>query len=182
MIYDLGSNYFVRAFEELDLKGPYTSWFQDQEVCKYNSHGSFQKNSKWFHSFYEGLNKEDQVVWAICHKEDGHIGNVALQNLSFINRNAAFSILLGNKKHWGKSVGLLVGETLLQHGFDKLNLNKIYCGTAATNKGMIKLATALGMSEEGRRRQHLYLEGEWVDVLEFGVLKDEFKETMKNKT
>jgi len=181
MIYDLGSNYFVRAFEESDLAGPYTSWFQDQDVCKYNSHGSFQKNNNWFRSFYEGLKKEDQVVWAICHKEDGHIGNVALQNLSFINRNAAFSILLGNKKHWGKSVGLLVGQALLQHGFDKLNLNKMYCGTAATNKGMIKLANALGMSEEGRRRQHLFLEGQWVDVLEFGVLKDEFENTMNNK-
>lgn len=174
MIYELNREYYIRSLKESDLDGPYPSWFEDQDVCKYNSHGSFQKNKNWFRTFYEGLNKEDQVVWAICHKEDGHIGNVALQNLSFINRHAAFSILLGNKKHWGKSVGQLVGQALLQHGFNKLNLNKIYCGTAATNKGMIKLASTLGMSEEGRKRQHLFLEGEWVDVIEYGVLKSEF--------
>ncbi|MBM4229579.1 MAG: GNAT family N-acetyltransferase [Gammaproteobacteria bacterium] len=40
---------------------------------------------------------------------------------------------------------------------------------------MQKLARALGMQEEGRRRSALFLEGAWVDVLEYGVLRDEFE-------
>ena len=36
---------------------------------------------------------------------------------------------------------------------------------------MKKLAIALGMVEEGRRKAHLYLDGEWVDLIEYGVLK-----------
>ena len=174
MIYELPEGYYVRALYEGDLAGAYPRWFEDQEACKYNSHGKFAKNSSWFRGFYDSANNEDRVVWAVCHRDDGHIGNISLQQMSFINRNAEFAILIGDGRHRGKSVGKSAGLTLLKHGFDKLNLERIYCGTAATNIGMQRLAHSLGMREEGRRRSHLYLEGEWVDMLEYGVLKHEF--------
>jgi [ribosomal protein S5]-alanine N-acetyltransferase len=174
MIYELPGGYFVRALYASDLAGPYPTWFEDQEVCKYNSHGKFARNSNWFKSFYESANNDDRVVWAICHRDDGHIGNVSLQDMSFIDRNAEFAILIGDGRHRGRSVGAYAGRALLRHGFEKLNLERIYCGTAATNVGMQRLAHQLGMAEEGRRRNHLFLEGRWVDMLEYGILKSEF--------
>lgn len=174
MIYELPAGYFVRALQEADLAGPYPSWFEDQEVCKYNSHGKYARNSDWFKSFYESANRDDRVVWAVCHRNDGHIGNISLQEMSFINRSAEFAILIGDRRHRGKSVGTYAGRQLLQHGFEKLNLERIYCGTAATNIGMHRLALQLGMAEEGRRRNHLFLEGKWVDMLEYGILRSEF--------
>jgi RimJ/RimL family protein N-acetyltransferase len=36
---------------------------------------------------------------------------------------------------------------------------------------MRKLAAALGMQQEGIRPQHLFLDGQWVDVVDFGVLR-----------
>lgn len=175
MIYEFANGYYVRNLRESDLNGPYPSWFENQEACKYNSHGKFLKNAAWFRTFYDDLNREDQVVWAICHNDDGHIGNISLQSMSFVNRHAEFAILIGNSKHWRKSVGLYAGRALLQHGFSKLNLERIHCGTAATNFGMQKLAKQLGMVEEGRRRKHLFLDGEWVDMVEYGVLREDFQ-------
>jgi [ribosomal protein S5]-alanine N-acetyltransferase len=174
MIYDLGDSYFVRPLRETDLDGPYPSWFEDQEVCRYNSHGKFARNEAWFRSYYDSLDREDRLVWAICHGEDGHIGNTSLSSMSFINRHAEFAIIVGNSAHWGRSVGFRAGSAILNHGFSKLNLERIYCGTAATNSGMQALAAKLGMVEEGRRRKHLFLDGEWVDVVEYGVLREEF--------
>jgi RimJ/RimL family protein N-acetyltransferase len=174
MIYQLNSDYFVRALRASDLDGPYPSWFEDQEVCKYNSHGKFARNSDWFKAFYESANAPDRVVWAVCHSKDGHIGNISLQDISLINRNAEFAILIGDRRHHGRGVGKIAGDALLKHGFNKLSLERIYCGTAATNTGMRKLAASLGMVEEGCRRKHLFLDGEWVDMVEFGILKDEF--------
>lgn len=175
MIYSLNDSYFVRAFQESDLSGPYRSWFDDQEVCTYNSHGKFPRTDAWFRAFYESLDAGDKVVWAICHVKDGHIGNISLQSLSIVDRNAEFAVLLGDKRHWGKGVGLLAGKKLLEHGFSKLNLERVYCGTAATNEGMKKLAAGLGMKEEGVRRKQLFLEGSFVDVVEYGILKEEFR-------
>lgn len=181
MIHELADGYFVRSLRESDLNGPYQSWFEDQEVCKYNSHGKFFKNANWFREYYDNLNREDRVVWAICQQDDGHIGNVSLQNISFINRNAEFAILIGNRKHWRKSVGLNASLALLHHGFEKLNLERIYCGTAAANLGMQHLALRLGMLEEGRRRKHLFLDGAWQDMLEFGVLREDFLGTQSSQ-
>jgi RimJ/RimL family protein N-acetyltransferase len=176
MIYRISEDYFVRSFRESDLSGPYPSWFEDQEVCKYNSHGKFFRTQEYFQSFYDSLNGDDQVVWAICHDEDGHVGNISLQGISLINRNAEFAILMGDKRHWHKGVGKAAGAQLINHGFTKLNLERIYCGTAATNQGMQNLALGLGFREEGRRRAHLYLEGAWVDVIEYGLLRAEHRQ------
>jgi len=177
----IGDNYFVRSFQESDLGGAYPTWFEDQEVCKYNSHGKFFKTREYYYEFYKSLNHEDHLVWAICNDEHGHIGNISLQNISQINRNAEFAIILGNKRHWGRGVGKLAGEMLISHGFNNLNLERIYCGTAETNEGMCKLAVALGMREEGRRRSHLYLSGKWVDMIEYGILKLDAQEKYQLK-
>lgn len=178
MIYQLSNDYFVRTLAESDLDGPYPSWFEDQDVCRYNSHGKFFKVNAYFKEYIDNLNKEDRVVWAICHDKDGHIGNVSLQEISMINRTAEFAIILGDKRHWRKSVGPLAGSRILEHGFNKMNLERIYCGTAATNEGMKNLAEAMGMTLEGTRRQHLFLEGSRVDMLEYGILQSEFKKSL----
>jgi RimJ/RimL family protein N-acetyltransferase len=172
MIYQLNEEYFVRPLREDDVDGPYRSWFEDQEICGFNSHGKFFKSRQWFLDYISSINEEDKVVWAICHRVDGHVGNVSLQEISSINRNAEFAILLGDRRHLGKGLSKLAGRKLLEHGFQKLNLVRIYCGTADTSVPMKALAQALGMVEEGRRRKHLFLSGEWVDLVEFGVLRD----------
>jgi RimJ/RimL family protein N-acetyltransferase len=179
-MYRLTDDYYVRGLRERDLEGPYMSWFEDQEVCRYNSHGKFLKTSEHFKDFFRQLNQENRLVWAICHQSDGHIGNVSLQEISFINRSAEFAILLGDKRHWGKGVGTAAGRALICHGFTKLNLERIHCATAATNESMRKLAKCLGMAQEGCRRRALYLDGEWVDAIEYGLLKSEFIGTRTN--
>ncbi len=176
MIYRLNEDYSVRPLAEADLDGSYMLWFEDQDVCRYNSHGKFFKTKAQFREYLSELGREDRVVWAICHVEDGHIGNISLQEISFIDRTAEFAIIIGDKRHWGRGVGLLAGKAILSHGFDKLNLERIYCATAATNEGMKKLATAMGMTLEGTRRRHLFLEGSRVDMLEYGVLREEYAE------
>jgi len=105
MIYQLKNDYFLRMLNEKDLDGAYSSWFEDQEVCRYNSHGKFFKTQEYFRAFISNLNSDNCVVWAICHKLDGHIGNISLQEVSFINRNAEFAIILGEKKTLGKGSG-----------------------------------------------------------------------------
>ena len=175
MIYKLSEVYFVRPLAETDLEGAYPKWFEDQEVCRYNSHGKFFKSKTWFREYLGQLDREDRLVWAMCHVDDGHIGNISLESLSFINRTAEFAILVGEKQHWGRGVALLAGKAILEHGFKKLNLKRIYCATAATNDGMKKLAAGLGMKLEGTRRDHCFLNGARVDVLEYGILRSELE-------
>jgi len=175
VIYRLDEAYHVRSFRQSDLDGPYISWFEDQEVCRYNSHGKYPRTREYFQSFYNSLNAGDKMVWAICHDQDGHIGNISLQGISPINRHAEFAILLGDRRHWHRGVSKMAGQCIIEHGLNKLNLVRIFCGTAENNIGMRKLAHSLGFQEEGRRQAHLFLEGQWVDVIEYGLLRAGFR-------
>lgn len=174
MIYALDDQFYVRTLELADLSDSYPFWFQDQLVTKFNSHGKYTKTLEYFKQYYDNVNEESQLVWAICHKVEGHIGNISLQLINSINRNADFGVLIGNKNYWGKGLALKASKILLQHGFYKLNLERIYCSTADTNHAMKKLATSLGMKEEGRCRSHIFLEGQWVDMIRYGILRKEF--------
>ena len=176
MIATVAPGYAVRPFDEADIAGPYLGWFQDQDVTRYSSHGKFAQGEAYYREFIRTLNRHENVIWAIVHERDGHVGNIGLHAISALNRNAEFAILLGDKRHWSKGVGQAAAKALVAHGFEKLNLERIYCGTAATNEAMARLARFLGMSEEGRRRSQLWLEGAWVDVIEFGLLRSEWRQ------
>ena len=176
MIYQIGAKYFVRALRSSDLAGPYMSWFEDQEVCRFNSHGKLFPSEDYFRSYIASLGDADRIVWAICHQVDGHIGNISLQGISLINRHAEFAILIGDRRHWNQGVGKMAGAKLVQHGFEKLNLQRIYCGIAAPNLGMRQLAVALSFKEEGCQRKHIYLDGDWVDVIEYGMLREDLNQ------
>ena len=54
---------------------------------------------------------------------------------------------------------------LVAHGFRALNLNRIACGTVAANQGMSRLAERLGMRQEGVRRQAVWTDGAYHDIV-----------------
>jgi RimJ/RimL family protein N-acetyltransferase len=158
------------------LEGNYIQWLNDEDVCKYNSHHVFPYQRENAVSYIKGVvNSQTALVLAIIlQKGDTHIGNVALQDINYISRSAEFTIILGEKKYWGKGYAKESSLLITRHGFLALNLHRIYCGTSSENKGMQRLAACLGMSEEGRRRDALYKDGRYVDIIEYGVLRDEF--------
>ena len=110
----------------------------------------------------------------IATDNDKHIGNISLQAIDWVSKTAEFAIILGDKEYWGKGYSTEAALMICEHGFSKLNLNRIYCGTSEQNIGMQKLAGKMKMQEEGCRRKALYKNGEYLDILEYGVLKEEY--------
>jgi len=159
-----------------DIDGPYFHWFNDQDVCLHNSHGIFPSTRTKLSQYIEMLQKtNNNIVWAIIEKKRNiHVGNIALQGINLSHQTAEFAILLGDKSCWGKGYAAEAGEVLLTHGFKVAGLRRIHCGTSEHNVGMQKLALKLGMVQEGVRRKALFENGEFVDLIEFGILKTEF--------
>ena len=122
--------------------------------------------------------RRDCLVLAVVLRDgDRHIGNISLQSIDPISRSAEFAIVMGDKATWGKGYGEEAGALIVAHGFRALNLHRIYCGTFESNQGMRKLAERLGMREEGRRRDAAFKDGEFVDVIEYGVLDRRIRRT-----
>lgn len=172
-----GDTISLRPITEADLGERYRDWFNDTEVCQFNSHHRFPNYDEDMRRYYETtIKSHENLVLAICDKtNDLHVGNVSLQNIDTLNQSAEFAIIIGDKSYWGRGVGKEAMRLIVEHGFDQLNLHRIYCGTAEDNVGMQKLALALGFTEEGRARHELFKNGQFKDTIRYSLLRDEYQ-------
>ncbi len=161
----------LRPFTEFTES--YLDWLNDIEVNQYTSRGVYPVTEAQAREYVATCQSPDRIVLGIYTPD--HIGNISLQKIDLFNRQAELAILIGERSAWGKGYGLEAAQLLCAHGFNQLGLNRIYCGTHQGNTGMQKLALKLGMKEEGRSRQALFKNGEFADVIHFGMLKEEFK-------
>ena len=158
------------------LSERYISWLNDEEVCRYNRHHIYPYTLEQAQNYIQNVTQNaSEIVLAIVEKASRlHIGNVALQKIDLINRNADISILIGDKSSWGNAYAAEAMRTLMAHGFEQLNLHRIYCGTSSDNQAMQKVAKNLGMKEEGRRREVILRHSVYYDQIDYGILKEEF--------
>lgn len=166
----------LRALEPRDALGEYPGWLNDAEVCKLNAHHVYPYSSAQAEEFIRATyGDRTRVVLAVEDKESRqHIGNLALQSINFVDRNAEFAILMGNKSFWGKGLAKEASTLLVRHGFVALNLHRIYCGTQENHSGMKKLAEALFMKSEGVCRQARFKDGAYRDICLYAVLASDF--------
>lgn len=171
-----GPDIHLRALEASDCEGAYLRWFNDPEVCRFNGHHLFPYRPEEALQYVRQVKQSpsDLVLAIVLTAGNRHIGNVSLQGIDWVHRVAQFAILLGEKDCWGKGYSKQAGRLILDHGFRTLNLHRIECGTAETNVPMRRLAESLGMKPEGRRRQALFRENRYLDVLEYGILREEY--------
>ncbi|RAJ33467.1 GNAT family N-acetyltransferase [Pedobacter cryoconitis] len=170
-----GDRIFLRALKEQDVEGNYSLWLNDPEITYFNSHGRFPMTADKLLKYVSHINSsQTDFVLAVIDKQTSmHIGNISLQNVSWIDRNAEIAFLLGDKTFWGKGIMEEAAILILKHGFRILNLHRIYCGTSAENLGMQKLAKKIGMIQEGLRRDAIFKQGKYIDIMEFGILSNE---------
>src|SRR5436190_7136902 len=153
VIFLKGPRVHLRPLTERDLTPGYLQWLNDEDVCRHNSHAIFPNTEQKMKNYFDRLDSEREVVLAIIDTESNeHIGNISLQNINWISRNAEFAILLGNKKYWSRGYGEEASKLIVEYGFDRLNLHRIYCGMMEGNEGMKRLALKLNMQREGLRR------------------------------
>jgi ribosomal-protein-alanine N-acetyltransferase len=163
----------LRRLNNSDIDGNYDNWLNNQEITKFNSHGRFPiSKENLFEYVKNAYNNKNALILAVVHIESNlHIGNISLQNINWVDRNAEIAFLLGEKKFWGKGIMLEAGTLLINHGFKSLNLHRLYCGTSSENIGMQKLAIKLGMQQEGMRIDAIFKDGKYFDIIEFGLIK-----------
>ncbi|HQE20210.1 MAG TPA: GNAT family protein, partial [Aggregatilineales bacterium] len=64
---------------------------------------------------------------------------------------------------------------LLRFGFDELNLHRIELGVFDSNQRGIRAYEKAGFVEEGRRREVLWREGRYHDMILMSILEDEWR-------
>jgi RimJ/RimL family protein N-acetyltransferase len=109
------------------------------------------------------------------------VGMISLVDIDLVHRRAEPSHFLIGEPDAVKGIPVaLEAIKLLYHlAFDSLGLHRLYGPMSEENKEMLRFHLALGMKEEGRQRDHYFLNGHWQDAILIGMLEDEYRTIAK---
>lgn len=121
-----------------------------------------------------------QSQFAIIRAEDDKlIGNCGIQAIDQSRQCAEVGLFIGDEENRNKGYGQDVLNTLLNYGFNYLNLNNIMLKVFSFNVGAISCYKKVGFKEIGRRRQSYYLKGKFYDDVYMDILREEFQQLNK---
>src|SRR5512137_293344 len=98
----------------------------------------------------------DGEIWTL-------IGTVAFDHIDWRLHAAEFGIMIGEKSYWNRGYGTEAVRLLVQHGFNTLNLNRIFLHVFMTNPRAIRAYEKAGFKREVLERQAEYKNGKYVD-------------------
>jgi len=167
---------YLRELEKKDL-AQLNNWRNDKKLLDLLGNNflfiSGAVDDNWFDNYLQ--NREKAVRLAIILKKgDLYIGNVNLTSIHAINRSAEFSLMIGEETHRGKGIGLLATNMMLQHAFKDRGLNRVHLDVLKENAAAIKLYEKAGFKREGVKRQDIFKNGTFHDVVMMSQLKEEF--------
>lgn len=111
--------------------------------------------------------------FAIMYK--GEIaGTIGFNNINKTSRIGVVGYWLG-EQFQGKGIMSKAFETIIDYGFNELNLNRIEVNVAEGNEKSRALPERFGFINEGKKRQAEWLYDHFVDHIVYGLLADEWK-------
>jgi RimJ/RimL family protein N-acetyltransferase len=166
----------LRPPEMADLERN-TQWINDREVTRFLSmrYGMSQAAEEaWMHELCSKPLSYERAFFAIETKDGRHIGNTNLFNARPEEQKCELGIMIGDKACWSQGFGADALRTLLAFAFDEMNMNRVQLFVFDFNERAQACYRKVGFVEEGRRRQALYMEGAYHDVVVMSVLREEW--------
>ncbi|MEQ1804892.1 MAG: GNAT family protein [Burkholderiaceae bacterium] len=110
-------------------------------------------------------------------KRQQPIGMLSLTGIDPVNRvGEPGRFLIGDEEAAkGLPAAAEAMKLLYELAFDSLKLRRVWGVVASDNRRMIKWQIYLGMTQEGRLRQHLRINGSLQDAVVFGLLDSEYR-------
>lgn len=170
----VGDRVYLRTLEQSDITEEYRGWLNDYEVTHYLEVGRFpvsiDEMRRWLEGFGDG---NTAYALAIIDKpEDIHIGNVTLFDIDWTNLTGEVGIMIGRKDYWRKGYGTEALRLTLEYAFQNLGLRKVL-GSPVADRGT-SMEERVGYKVEGVLRQHVFIDGEYRDVIRLGAYRDDF--------
>ena len=108
-------------------------WINDEVVAEnllFATPISQYEEEKWYGAMMEKPASEHVLVIEVRKpensKENQPIGNCQFHDIDWRNRSAEIGIMIGEKSYWNKGYGTETMRLMLEHGFNNLNLHRIW--------------------------------------------------------
>lgn len=115
----------------------------------------------------------------IVESEEGQsLGLTGFWDIDWRNRTAMTAIKLGGTANVrNRGYGTAAIRAIMELGFLDAGFNRLHATILATNqRSVAAYVSKSGWTEEGRLRKHVWKNGEYVDLIQIGILRSEFME------
>jgi RimJ/RimL family protein N-acetyltransferase len=106
---------------------------------------------------------------------EAYIGQVNLDSIDWKNRVGKIGIVIGSSDNFGRGYGTEAMRLLIDFAFLDMNLNRLELEVYDFNERAIQCYLNCGFVQEGRLREKLYKKGRYLDVIQMGLLKSDWK-------
>ena len=162
----------IRRFERTDIPKK-VEWINNPEnnqFLHYDIPISIVGTERWYDSHQGEETRYDAVIEA-----DGvPVGTIGLLSIDRKNSKAEYYIAMGEVDYKGKGVAKEASRLILEYGFEKLDLNRIYLFTEVENVAAQKLFERVGFVREGVIRQDILSHGKYADRIAYGFLREDW--------
>lgn len=150
-------------------------WSHDRELVylddRYFRPKSYEKARE---EFEQRINSNDVMAFSVMLREnDQHIGLVELYGIEDYERKCYWGIIL-TKEYWRQGYGTEAAEMLLEYVFKDLGFRRLKSYTHSGNKMSIAFQEKVGFVREGVLRREYFFGGEYVDGIDYGMLREEY--------
>jgi len=150
-------------------------WMKDNEV---NQYFRFNPDSVTIDSVNEFIlnsqNNKTDNHFAIVDETDEYLGTVSLKSIDYTAKTAEYAIVL-RKSAQGKKCGYFATNKILDYGFNKLDLQRIYLNVLSENKIAVSFYERFGFVYEGEFVNHISIREKLHSLKWYRVLKSEWK-------
>jgi len=130
---------------------------------------------QWIASHRAGLENGTSVHFAVINQADNTlVGCVSLMCISVALTRVELGYWIG-VAFWGNGFCTEASRAVLDYAFNDLGLNRVWAEHITRNPASGRVMQKLGMTYEGRLRQHTRKWGVPEDVEVYGLLRDEWR-------
>jgi RimJ/RimL family protein N-acetyltransferase len=167
--------------EDLPL---FVKWFNDPEVRRnllITAPMSIHQEERWFETtLARHIDEHPLTIEVQTDAGWEPAGNTGFMAVNRQEGSAEVGIFIGDQRFWNQGFGTEAMQLMVNHGFNDLNLHRIFLQVFDSNPRAIRAYEKVGFQHEGRLREAHFLEGRHVDVLVMSILKHEWEKPQEN--
>lgn len=151
-------------------------------IWKYMAY-DLQNISDWKKFISQSIdNRKNQIKQEfiiILKSSNQIIGATSICNLSDVDKKVEIGLTWLSEKNQGQGLNQKVKLILLSFLFDKVKINKVEFRTRGGNLKSQRALNKIGATKEGTLRELLFRNGEFIDVIYYGILLTEWNNVKK---
>lgn len=165
--------HYNNIFLSKDIPEDARKWRNSKDIwqwCRQNTLIGKKSQEQWL----EHIEKDKSIeMFGIYDIKNYPVGVCGLTDIDLIHRNAEWSLYIA-PEHQGKGYAKNALKALIMHGFDNLNLERIWGEMFEPNIRVQKIADDLGFKYEGYLRNTYYKGGQYINSIICSLIKEDY--------